>query len=229
MHYLIYLPQGVGRNSEGLQAVGLGDLLRKDEEGPRFADLTGAGPDETTGTLVGFGNAQTVYRADSQKWIPAPPDERRQLVKGRYWIGFDLASPVTPVDLARQKQIHGLPYPLGDGNPWRIPNMANLPHRYALGESGTFEDLPTIEARPLFDRMMWAYRHMVDHYSKDQEFDMDESIYYCCEMLAVNYRITPEIAGLLQLLDDSSVPTIMAATTDASSILALQEAAKKKS
>lgn len=106
--------------------------------------------------------------------------------------------------------------------------MANLPHRYALGESGTFEDLPTIEARPLFDRMMWAYRHMVDHYSKDQEFDMDESIYYCCEMLAVNYRITPEIAGLLQLLDDSSVPTIMAATTDASSILALQEAAKKE-
>jgi hypothetical protein len=62
--------------------------------------------------------------------------------------------------------------------------------------------------------------------ANDTHFDCQETFDFACQCLALNYRLTPEIISLLDLIDDEAMRNIIKASIDLPVLLKFNE--KKK-
>lgn len=144
---------------------------------------------------------------------------------------------------------------LGDGNVWTFPNMTELPSSYRLTETGTWGDVVKPAFRNTYDRMIDAFNACQQHVlydclrdmnaeqiaeyldDDDREFlrttepkalDQQVAIPFLCDMLALNYRVTPWIISELCLLDPTNHWAALEACTDAHRLRLLWQTVQKK-
>lgn len=236
MHYLLFIPHETKQARQTLADAGFDGLLLDGEPDPFWFTIEGTGgpdgppgqpgspgqvvlpyssPDETRNPVPG-------YSPDTQTWQPLPGSD--------CWIGWQTAHPPTPDDLLRQP---GPRYPgpvveLNDGNDWIVPSCMDQKHvmvpdgtGWTTKNSSRWPDLYTL-AEPVLA--------MIEANQTDEiEFDFNMAATFVCEVLRLNYRITPAIAGALSLLDQDSLPRLAALASDFNRIFALiQELAQKK-
>ena len=146
---------------------------------------------------------------------------------------------------------------LGDGQRWTLPNVAELPTRFQFVASRNEWDTAVEPAfRSTYDRILEVFQacknrilwDMVRDYTTEQihavlspaeiEFlatcqpaALDETkvaVPFLCEMLALNYRLTPWLIGELGLLKPSNLWGCLCACTDANELIALHSTVQKK-
>ncbi|MFM9964440.1 MAG: hypothetical protein ACKV2Q_24825 [Planctomycetaceae bacterium] len=146
---------------------------------------------------------------------------------------------------------------LGDGGRWTLPNLAELPTCYQFNDAKSEWDTAVEPAfRTTYDRIHDIFQacknrilwDLVRDYSTEQihlvlspaeiEFlatckpdAMDQAkvaVPFVCEMLALNYRLTPWLIGQLQLLKPSNLWSCLCACTDADELLNLHATVQKK-
>lgn len=188
--------------AEQLAAVGLADHVH----GARTVQCNG--PGGKGGTLYGWDLSATGrmhVKADEQTWLPAAKSE--DLAARRYWVGVWNDSPPTEKDLRRPGTLHGADVELGDGKPWMIPAPDFLPHDMMLADDGSIVMEPKrryqdvcIEAKRI--------RHLIRS-SETVTIDYARLWSFCLQCLSLNYRLPPELASHLRLIDTENVKTVI--------------------
>lgn len=206
-HYLVYVPAQHFEAAEKsgkhpLEHVGLADHV-PNAMGVRITD----GPDHKGGQLYGWlaSTAQHRLNYDSgqQEWKPAVPcgDEPAQ----RYWLGFWKGSPVTPRDIIRPQTTPGVALPI-DQHSWRIPNADLLPAVAVLTIDGTWGTEPRPDYRAFWSEVESMRQTLAAGF---QQMELSDLFEFCFKVLAVNYRMTREVAAHMQILSTESAPQIL--------------------
>jgi hypothetical protein len=228
--YVLYLPGARGANPEHLKAVGLDGLLA--DGSPEFADCLDAGPDGERGLFAYWSSLDhgnnPILSTKANKWTPAKADKSRGLAAKRFWLGVDPERPVKPLDLTRKKTFVGEWCELADGNLWRVPSIAHLPHVYDEDEDGLVVRtvIPAYrEHAATAERFVYAFFEACDQLAVLQEkrpdakqdlkvaFDLKGYWNFTCDALAINYRVSREIVGMLGLVNDQAARDILKAAT----------------
>ena len=187
----------------------------------------GQGPGDQRGCLFArrAGEPHALgYAPDRQRWAKAAGS-------GEYWLGYDTAEPPTPAHLERAEIIDGHLVRLGDGQQWLVPvarmfsGGTALPQAIVLGPNGE----KVLRALPAYVAIA---RH-ADRVATDIHIGMSDGWDIAVEALALNYRIGPDEASLLQLLTTPIVPNVLEALVDVPTLRAvarqrLEAAASKK-
>lgn len=159
--------------------------------------------------------------------------------------------------LKRLTRFAGNPVTLGDGHEWTLPNMAELPTRFQFSAAKNEWDTAVEPAfRTTFDRINDVFQacknrilwDLVRDYTTEQihavlspseiEFlatcepaALDQNkvaVPFLCEMLSLNYRLTPWLIDQLGLLKPSNLWPALCACTDANELLTLHSTVQKK-
>ena len=144
---------------------------------------------------------------------------------------------------------------LGDSRSWTFPNQFELPSTFQLNEQGVWGEYVRPTFKTTFDRMVDAFnacqqhilwqlvrdypREQLDEVLSDDErefltevepkaLDQQVAIGFLCEMLALNYRVTPWLISQLGLLSPSVLWESLMACTDAARLRALYATVQKK-
>ena len=212
MHYQLWFP-GATRDAAGLlKSAGLADFVEGAMES--IARI-----DDVAGLLVTW-SGEAGYIPDRQKWITP-------FVGATYRIGFWTDSSCGPEDLRRSSLFDGYLNTLGDGQTWQIPKAADLPSTMRLVDRQW-----TKIRKPRFDGFWkrseaWYRRFMQCDLESDTICRVENltpsQLYhdwsdFCVEALRQNYRLTPEIASELGLLDSESLLRITMAVVDGMAI-----------
>lgn len=245
-HYSIYIPGAKGATNEHLVRVGLGRLC--EPSGPEWTEVLGRGPDGGSGSVASWPltgdpsiDALQGYHPERQQWLPIDEDPAQQLAAGRFWYGCEPERPPTPADLALKKQVVGERVLLADGQAWMIPFASRLPHDHAL-VGGKWRRRVSARHR---DWHLRAQRNMeaiftaldlqdflAGRVAADQlsetpmKITLADGAAFCCDGLAINYRVTPEIVSFLALLDDRSMVAIIWTTIEMQAVLEVRDQKK---
>jgi hypothetical protein len=159
--------------------------------------------------------------------------------------------------LKRMTRFAGNDVMLGDGNQWTLPNLAELPTRYQFNAAkNDWDQAVEPRFRTTFDRINDIYSacrnhvlwQMVRDYSAEQihevltdderEFlqqakpaamdDRKVAVPFVCEMLALNYRLTPWLVNQFGLLKPANLWSCLCACTDADALIELHAIVQKK-
>ncbi len=187
MHWLAYVP-----GTDGLADVGLESLI--DGSSSTFARR---GPDGGAGTIFSWDvTVKAVHKPESQTWIPATAD--RHLPAGRYFVGIDNASKPTPRDCQRPHPIRGKAVKFGDGEFWTVPKAIEVPHTMVPTMAGGWGFAPLRQyAAWLLESDRWRVR--CDEAQAGDGFVFTEIADFVLESLQVNYRLTREVVGALEM------------------------------
>lgn len=224
-HYLIFIEGTHGCDPNCLTAVGLGELLRDNESTPEMVDCP-IGPSGRNGVLltwrIGDPERDPKFMIHGrQKWIPAPAMEHSELGElpaERYWIGIDEDDPPQPRDLAREQMIAGATITMADGFSYIVPTISRLPNRYQLTDGGEISRVVKDQYQKFYDTGMRVVTEVMEQFNtieevRDQIPDIEEysiplnvgdGMKLIASALALNYRITWELAFMLDLLDEQS-------------------------
>lgn len=218
MHYQIFIFEHDGQNRSlsdvGLESIAEGAIPLPPAVGPEnrrgqiFYWPPGPGQPEQFG-----------YRPDAQTWLePQSADQP-------YRVGLWPERP-TPADLERPRPFDGYRVPLGDGNPWIVPTAALLPKDYGL-EGGQVVLTVQEKFRAFWQRSIDLHELLAEQ-SNDAEAVLPGDWFdYCCDALALNYRILPEIVAELQLLNTRNQWAVYRAALDRIGLEAIHQARKK--
>lgn len=160
-----------------------------------------SGPDGDIGAVCGVTSEQLGYFANRQTW--------RRIPGSSAWVGYYTDAPPTPEDLARTEQIDGHKVKLCDGRYWlcpiaRGPEGVVLPRYADLDDEGHWTAgrvQPQHEAFLRIAEEFWCVFAGGEANDDGIVFNFDglnESAVGC---LAVNYRLGPIEAAILQLFD----------------------------
>jgi len=242
--YSIYFPGVQGSSPQHFDRVGLVGLA----ENAQFCDVLQHGPDGGRGVVATWPTGKTATDShpgmhEAIRWVAAKPDEERKLAAGRFWMGFDEARPLTPVDVARKAQAEGCWRVLRDGQAWKIPSCPRLPSRATL-HPGTGKFCFATEPRYAeFARR--ANTYAVEMFKQFGELDLlrsvkpdieadatvgleiEEAWQHCCDALSINYRLTPELIDAMELLDQTTMVAVVLSTFDYDQIIECAELKKK--
>lgn len=208
--FSIFIPGKRGANPQHLKDCGLDSLLV--DGAPVMADVLQHGPDGGEGVLCTWDdpldpdkNQSPGVNLQRQTWKKSP--------EGNYWIGWETERPVRPTDIQRKKIYQGCEVVLHDGNSWLVPTARQLPHILGIGE-------PRIDKKykPFFDKA----RANLDSWLRLTETNEAQwyitpkhaGFLFCCEALALNYRITPAIADCLEIVSTDEMFAVIEAITD---------------
>lgn len=245
-HYSIYVPGARGASDDHLRRVGLEGLAERG--GTQWTEVIGRGPDGGIGSIATWTPTNNPehdpllgYYPDRQEWRPAEADAERGLEEGRYWFGFEPDRPPSPADLAYQQQIFGARVQLADGQAWIVPFASRLPHRHKL-TSGKWGRVVKEQYRDFFERcqrnaeviftvldlqdFMVGRRAVAEASDELVKITIDDGARLCCDALAINYRLTPEIIDMLGLLDDRSMIAIIWTTIEMQDIVDVRDQKK---
>lgn len=205
MHHLIYISrehlQNCGNTvASRLSAVGLSDH----EDG---ADSIQSDGPAGSGQLFAWrkNSLQPMhYNAAEQTWLPAVKNGDRPA--GRYWVGVVNASPPMEQDLRRPGMLHGKTIELGGGSKWTIPVPHALPHDLILQADGTLRHEPKERYQAI---SIEAERWREQLAGEEQRIPYEDLFRFCLRCLSLNYRMPPELASHLRLIDTENVKHVM--------------------
>ena len=133
MKYKLFFPGASGANDKHLHDRGLSDLAR--DSGADYERATrGPGPESAGGMVACWKTGDPMSDPpdgvpEDWEWVPSPPCGDRP--KGDYWVGINPKAKPGPGDLARNKQLQGVPVELADLREWLIPIARGVP--YSIG------------------------------------------------------------------------------------------------
>jgi hypothetical protein len=224
LYFIPNHPRGSVTRADML-AAGLGHALRGEND-PTSTSLR-AGPGGTEGMLVTSNDDDvTSYNPSTQTWAKGPD--------GRYWAGVINSRKPGPVSLMRKTVHAGNVVRLRDGNDWIIPHAIapvpdsrpSIPMLYGLGDDGktiTWQIAP--EFRKLFEDAETVWEWMGDR----KTMSIEEQMVIAIRALSVNYSVgVVEAIGLLRLLGESELVSVLRAITDADAYENWLECEEKK-
>ena len=199
-------------DADSMRLLGL-DGLHKRADMIRIQE----GPEHQSGWLFSWLSptfTQLLYNAEKQDWIPAASVNGSQ--EGRYWVGLWKGKPPTEEDLRKPDASKAQLVRLGNGENWRISTPQTLEKFPIFADGGVqwvvdeqFNWLGTeLDAIRATSVTTWT-----DEENKIRStftFDDTRHFLFLCQLLAINYRITPEIVVALRLFNDASVRQIVA-------------------
>jgi len=200
MHFLIFVP--LTTDAHSLEAVGLESIARG-----AMSTTIEVGPDGRPGTMFGWQQEHRppvlAVQPKEQEWIPACAAPGYEA--GRYLVGFWRKFPPTPGDLLRPRNYGGNVVVLGDGYEWQVPNVSDLPHAYAVDESGRWR----LRAKRAFRELIVQAADMNRRFQPGGEgVEQDEAINFAMRALSLNYRMTPEVASYRELWTNGNKGTL---------------------
>lgn len=219
--YLIYLPGKTGSSPQHLVDAGLGGLVGSNALTFEAGDVLAHGPDGGHGLVCRFVDGKHPERAarlgvfDGQEWTHCT-------ARG-CWFGR--SGPIAPEDLARPSQYDSLPAKLADGQEWRVPIAREMPHRWGLDAQGVFCRKVRSEFEGYFQRASEYFAALLG--MQAEEARQFENVWsFCCQALALNYLVTPELVDWLGLIDDVSVKELLYAATEFRRVLEREDQKK---
>lgn len=214
--FLYFLPGATGANPETLAKAGL--LDRFAAPGGEFMEhviaYTDAGP-AGSGVFVAAGPNPPQYSPDRQRWIEGPT----------FWAGIeDVDLPPRPEDLQRVIGRAGCEVQAADGSIWRAPmilrfdettlrHVPNVPTYFApVCRDGKFDFDQTVD--PKYRGVYDLAGRLFQDFAAETAVSLDRLFRDAVQLLAVNYRIGMEEAGLLGLLDVETADAILRVSFD---------------
>ncbi len=207
MHWQVFIPESESAPQGAqpgvvLPTVGLGAFLEGAEAFP-----CPSGPDGRSGNVVawrdpskGAAGMQMGFRPDEQTAIDAigfggEPD--------RYTILLWNDRLPKPGELERRSPLYGKPFDLGDGHQWAFPSPLELPADIQHNRAGK----PLYLQKPEFHAFTRLADDIVERIERQEtETITDGDIVACLiEALAINYRLTIEVADALRLFSTSNI------------------------
>ncbi len=213
--FQIFIPADVGNLKSAEAAftdVGLDFLQGADSQ------IVTDGPDGKPGRVFAWldpTKARIGYRPDEQTWIPAA--QNGDLETGRYWVGIWNDDPPTESDLRRPDHRQGEFVQLGNDESWLITAPHNLDRYPDLQPNGSINWCVDEEfnwlVTDLEKRKAESVLSAKDSDSKlfTMLFDDDRDFFFLCRLLAINYRITPEVCAHMRLFTMQPIRRIVAA------------------
>jgi hypothetical protein len=200
-HYQVFIP-GASPAAIELERVGLGSLC--EDEQPQCVAVD-RGPDNKPGAIfawrvihLALPESQPAvfgYEPRLQRWTP--------MRGGEFYLGAEPARPVTPLCIARPKQQASLTARLADGNEWRIPVTGQLPRNWGCDDSGKL----VRQVQPQFAEFCRLSEEVFTLFYETElkraegeepaQIEVGSAWEYCCQALALNYRVTPAIISWL--------------------------------
>lgn len=217
---LIFLPNKFAANPQHLLDVGLGELLRPDDDQPLCCDLQGPGPGNLCGQVWGWGAPG--YAAATQTWHQA---------RGKsYWYGFDNRKPIEQ-QLRRTAMIPGRLAELG-GIAWQIPTVDEVPHRIDLNAAGELikvPDEPYARFAGEAGEAMAAGLEFARNQGAPPDWTWQRLTTFLVSALSLNYRLNLELVCRLNLLRDADLWRTVIRVGEAEQIAAILAELEKKS
>jgi hypothetical protein len=197
-HYVLHFPNETDATPRLLERHGLSALvdncsfgLDKGEGGRQGVMCSWYGVDDMPGPTV------------QRNWTQLPGKE--------CWMGVEAGRPATPKDLARKQFIPGGQFVvMADGQEWFVPIAAQMPMLWGHDDEGGRIRKPRPEFSGYFEKTQKYYQALVAgidaavEAGRDTDIQWPNAFEFCAESLALNYRLTEELACLLGLLDDSA-------------------------
>lgn len=228
-HYVLHFPNETNATPALLEQHGLQALLEccsfsidRGEGGKQGVLLSWYGIDDMPGPMV------------QRTWTKLPGKE--------IWMGVEAGRPVVPRDLQKKQPTPGYVLPLADGKQWHCPALRNVSHVHKLNGLGQYERTVAPEYVSLWDisqeyaAQFFQAVDMLDAAKRNGiaepthvDFTCAESFDFCCQCLALNYRLTPEIISVLNLIDDDAMRNIIKAAIDLPVLLDFNEKKKTSS
>lgn len=198
MHFQLWFPGGERDAAALLDRMGLSDFI----PGCRSSALP-FGLGAVPGTLVHWsGDGEIDERV--QQWTDL----------GTCQVGLWNESPCSPEDLARDTLLDGYECRLGDGQNWRIPNANRLPSLFRL-IGGKWTAIKKTRFAEFWNQSKDWNRRLINYGLNGEAISVSEGISiaeienqlveFCVAALRLNYRLSAEIASVLNLLDTNIV------------------------
>ncbi len=202
----LQLQYAIGRS---VTSGGVSNKFPSGKAGVIFAD-----PDRHAGKTVG-------YYPDQQTWRKLPNVEGRP----ECWVGYWNDAKPGPGDLARSKQLRGMPVELADGQTWEVPIVRSfdgarqewtnqLPAAWAADEHGNL--VPGGEPKAIY-RHLWdltaplADKILAIASGEDVEWPDDAHVgKVVTALLQVNYSVSAAEIGMLEIVGGDDVFAIIA-------------------
>jgi len=204
MHYQLFIPDTTSPDPAILDAVGLADLRQGAELLP-----TAEGPGGRKGLIVAWrkpGKAQIGYQPAKQTWFANAT--QGDVETGAYWIGLWNDSPLLPATIRRDYPKPGNTVTLGDNQEWTIPIAKELPADIILQDDGSFR----FDVQRQYHAFYLEYLTWLEKFAQCREgdqFDFGQAAHFVLAGLRINYRLLPEVASRLKLLNTENVTTAM--------------------
>ena len=213
-----------------LEAHGPAHAFEPDDLGRISQAEVGQGPGDQRGVLFArtAGEPQPMgYAPGVQKWAKA--------VSGGWWVGCETDAPPTPADLEHSEIIDGHVVRMGDGQQWLVPvarlfsGGTALPQAIVLGPNGekVLRALPAYAAIARHAERVAQDVHIgigLRERPKDYEpMSLLDGWDICVAALALNYRIGPDEASLLEILTTPVVPQVLGALVDVPTLMAVAQ------
>lgn len=213
MRPLLFIPgEPADTPKKAFESVGLGSLSGGAE------CVRSSGPDQKSGMLYAWTdprNNQIRYAPEEQTWLPAIG--RNGTKAGRYSVGVWNTSAPTEDDLRRPDHRAGTLVRLGNGDLWKITTPETLDRYPVPGPDGKLTWavdadfnwlVATLEKRKAAG--------VVTRQENGQEItsivmDDEADFWFLCDVLAINYRITPELVAHMRLLSRRAIRELTAA------------------
>lgn len=214
MRFLIFVPGDApvdGKSADVLKSVGLEHLTKGIDV--KQSD----GPNESRGRLFWWLDSKTAghfqYKPELQTWIPSAKCGDHE--SGAYWLGFFNDSPPTEEDLRKPDHRSGAFVKLGNGDRWSIVSPNSLDRFPLLNADGTLtwvvDESFNWLVTDIHKRSAEALSTMTEDGTVTLTFNLEQDWHFLCSVMAVNYRITPEVVSRLRLFCQQSVKEMIAA------------------
>lgn len=220
MHFRIFIPRDKatpGASKAPLYDVGLGHLATNFIGENRHE---GTSIEGKTGILYHWQQPGDMkFAAEELTWIPALPF--RGLPAERYLVGYDPTKLPTPRELLVPLPIPGDALPLSsDGYTWIIPNVLFLPAAVVLTADGVkLERLGRYQQRSVEGKAWIAEcEDFIEFLKQDRaehRVEWERAWAFAYDGLILNYRLTPEVVNLLNILATDNLKSIILAAVGA--------------
>lgn len=184
--FSIYFPGAAGYSDDHLRGAGLGDLL--DDVAPSWHDFL-PGPDGGAGVACAW--ATRPILSGEFEWQKQPAG---------YWLGKAAGETPRPAWFARARQQLGADVVLADGHAWQIPIARQLPEILRLDAGGQWRGAVAPAYKAFYDLAWKALDWFVADASGTMWVSYQDGADFIAQALAVNYRITRELASWLGLI-----------------------------
>ena len=214
MRYFIFVPgQSDGSVKDRFNALGLGSIEHEIQGKPS------EGPGDQRGILFGWLSStqnNLIYKPEAQTWIPSAKAGDRET--GAYWVGVWNDSPPTEEELRKPNHRRGSFVKLGNCERWSVVVPKDLDRFPLLNADGSLtwvvDEAFNWLVSSIDKRRSEALSTLQDDGTVEITFNWEADWQFLVSVLAVNYRVTPEIVSHMKLFSQQSIRELISALMD---------------
>jgi hypothetical protein len=208
--YMLFIEGASSSEANGLVArFGL-ESIERDESRLTWIDAID-GPGGKPGMIGSWVDPENLavatFQPSGQKWT------QLESAAGSAWVGTSLTSPLKPVDIQRRSMFEqSVSCLLADGNRWRVPIAAHLPHTWGEDAKGEFTRKPSKLYADFCREAADVMKYFAAAAAGSGDLKVEAQWSFACEALKLNYRLAPPIITALGLIDDRAGGRVLLGT-----------------